>query len=280
MQIGYNTNGFASHSLDAALEVIAGLGYRAVAITLDHHALDPFDPATPARARQVALRLRALGLAPVIETGARFLLDPWRKHAPTLLDEASEARARRRDFLTRAIDVAAALDARVVSLWSGKAPDGTPGAVLDERLAEGLAALCRHAAARGVVIGFEPEPGMWVETLDHFQRVARLVRDPTLRLTLDAGHAHLLEPGGAEAALRAHGAGIVNVHLEGMRRPLHDHLPPWEGDLDVLGFVRALDATGYTGPVTFELSRHSHDAVQIARRALEFVQPALQGGRS
>jgi sugar phosphate isomerase/epimerase len=57
-----------------------------------------------------------------------------------------------------------------------------------------------------------------------------------------------------------------------MRRPVHDHLVPWEGDLDIGEVLRALDGVWFKGPATFELSRHSHDAVDIARRALEHAR--------
>ena len=107
MRLGYNTNGFAHHRLRDALEVIAGIGYRAVAITLDVHHLDPFAPGHAAEQRELAARCRDLDLVPVIETGARFLLDARRKHRPTLLAEAAAERAVRVDFLARAIDAAA-----------------------------------------------------------------------------------------------------------------------------------------------------------------------------
>lgn len=36
---GYNTNGFAHHRLDDAVDILAGLGYRSIALTLDFQAI-------------------------------------------------------------------------------------------------------------------------------------------------------------------------------------------------------------------------------------------------
>src|SRR5262245_55433805 len=105
MRLGYNTNGFTSHSLEDALRVIAGIGYQSVAITLDHHALNPYEDDLPRRVARCRRLLEDLRLVPVVETGARFLLDPWRKHWPTLLDDDAAARARRREFLGRAVEI-------------------------------------------------------------------------------------------------------------------------------------------------------------------------------
>ena len=44
MILGYNTNGFSHHSCFDAVKVIAEIGYRSVAIPVDHHCLNPFDP--------------------------------------------------------------------------------------------------------------------------------------------------------------------------------------------------------------------------------------------
>ncbi len=273
MRLGYNTNGFAHHRLLDALAVIAELGYRSVGVTLDVHHLDPFAPGHAAELREVAAVCRDLDLQPVIETGARFLLDARRKHKPTLLSRDPAERAARVAFLGQAVDAAAAVGASVVSLWSGSPDEGddATAAALDARLADGLRAVCVHARAAGVVIGFEPEPGMYLEDMAGFARVRALVDDPAFLLTLDVGHAHITEPDGAEATVRAWADAIVNVQVEGMRKPVHDHLVPWEGDLDVRAVMRVLTEVGYAGPATLELSRHSHDAVRVARRAFEFL---------
>ena len=41
MYLGYNTNGLAHHDLFDAVELLAEIGYRGVAITIDHNALPP-----------------------------------------------------------------------------------------------------------------------------------------------------------------------------------------------------------------------------------------------
>src|SRR5262249_14502014 len=115
LKLGYNTNGFAHHRLEDAIEILADLGYRSIALSLDHHALDPFDPAMPDQLGRVRALLVRHQMRCVIETGTRFLLDPRRKHQPTLLDGNPEGRQRRLEFLSRAVDVAAELGADAVS---------------------------------------------------------------------------------------------------------------------------------------------------------------------
>src|SRR5437016_7288273 len=147
MLLGYNTNGFAHHRLEDALEILAELGYRSVAITLDYHALYPFvgDTAWLRMTKTTHRLLERLGLRCTIETGARFLLDPRRKHQPTLVSPKREERHQRLDFLQHALDVAAALGADALSFWSGTPTDRAPRAELMDRLVEGCQELCEDA---------------------------------------------------------------------------------------------------------------------------------------
>src|ERR1700722_4941030 len=100
MLLGYNTNGFAHHRLEDALTILAELGYQSVALTLDYNALNPYDAHFKAQLAVIKKLLRALGLRSVVETGARFLLDPRRKHQPTLVSDPADAE-HRVDFLWR-----------------------------------------------------------------------------------------------------------------------------------------------------------------------------------
>ena len=80
----------------------------------------------------------------VIETGARYLLDPRVKHEPTLL---SEDRRRRIDFYKYAIDLAAQLGSGCVSLWSGVLHETLAQDKALDRLVEGLAEVLDYALA-------------------------------------------------------------------------------------------------------------------------------------
>src|SRR5437899_1092059 len=102
MFLGYNTNGFAHHPLEDAIQILKTLGYGGVAITLDHYALNPFT-ADPEELAAVEKMLRTWDLRSAIETGARFLLSPWDKHQPTLISPTEFLRQIRFRFLHDAI---------------------------------------------------------------------------------------------------------------------------------------------------------------------------------
>src|SRR5215217_3326047 len=157
--LGYGTNGFTDHSLEAALRVLDATGYGAVALTLGHPHLDPFAEDADRRAAALRDRLDELGWRVVVETGTRYLLDPYAKHRPTLVDEYAAARMR---FLRRAIDLAVTLRADCVSLWSGVLPEGVVSEEGWRRLVPRMREILSYAEASGVVLGFEPEPGMLV----------------------------------------------------------------------------------------------------------------------
>ena len=135
LRYGYVTNGLVGHRLEDALRLLADCGYDGVALTLDHVHFDPDAPLMSSRAASLRSLLDELGLACVVETGARFALDPRRKHFPTLL---TEGRGKRVRMLSRAVDVAAELGAPVVSMWSGAAPSNISPNAAWERLLEGV----------------------------------------------------------------------------------------------------------------------------------------------
>lgn len=345
MFFGYNTNGMAHHELFDAIRLLAELGYRGVAITIDHNALPPYASYGVQRIHRLRSLLEKLGMRSVVETGARFLLDPRQKHEPTLITPDAAGRARRIDFYKYAIDCAAELGSDCVSLWSGAVPFGeglptppafdaglptppkpataglqragrpsvgevarsetghnetstgssslfTPEQRRGTRSSEhgetlssaqamdwlvvGLHKVLDYARQRHVKIGFEPEPGMLIDSMRGWEGLIGRQGLDDLGLTLDIGHLHCQGEGPIAEVIRRWASRLVNVHIEDIKAGVHEHLMFGEGEIDFPPVLKALDSYGYQGGVYVELSRHSHEAPAAARRAMEFL--ARSGG--
>ena len=278
LRYAYNTNGLTSHRLDDALALLADGGYDGVALTLDvaHH--DPFAPDLPGRTAALRRRLDGLGLASVVETGARFLLDPRRKHHPTLVSPDAADRACRVAFLQTCVDVAADLGSEAVSFWAGvPAPDADRTACW-ARLVDGVTQVVAHAAERGVTCAFEPEPGMLVDDCDDWARLAEAV--PGLTLALDTGHCIVSGRWAPDEAVRAFAPYLGAVAVEDMPRGRHEHRAPGDGDMDLPAVLGALREVGHTGLVSLELSRDAHRADTLVPAALAALRAAEDRGRT
>ncbi|MBN9521794.1 sugar phosphate isomerase/epimerase [bacterium] len=273
MFVGYNTNGFAHHRLADAIDILAELGYGGIALTFDVHHLDPFAPNITPELATWRKRLTHRGLRCVVETGARFLLDPRRKHQPTLISPTADERSVRVKFLEDCVAYAGRgdLEAECVSFWSGTAVDDAPSRELMQRLVDGCRWIADFAAGQGVRLAFEPEPGMFIDTMDKFAELFQKVNHPAFGLTIDVGHLVCNGELPVSRFLTEWKHVLWNIHIEDMRRGVHDHVMFGEGEVDFADVFAGLRAAGYEGGVYVELSRHSHDAVNTARKAKAFL---------
>ena len=269
---GYNTNGFAHHKIEDALQILAELGYRSIAFTLDYNTVEPFAANAIARARELGKMAQDLGLNLVIETGARFLLDPRRKHQPTLISKQASDRKKRVDFLLRCAELGLAMGSNTLSFWSGKPDFEAAEDSYWELLIEQCVLISNKVENSGMKIAFEPEPGMFIDTMDKFEQLHKAILHSKFGLTLDIGHLECMNEMPLLPHLEKWSSVLWNIHLEDMRQGVHDHLPPGEGLIDFGKVFEGLNKIKYEGGVHWELSRHSHDAVETARKCRQFMQ--------
>ncbi|MSR51793.1 MAG: sugar phosphate isomerase/epimerase [Gemmataceae bacterium] len=272
MFLGYNTNGFAHHRLEDTVEVLASLGYRGLALTADFHTIDPLAERARERARWLDRKLRDGKMRVVVETGARFILNVRKKHQPTLLDPDRHKSLERLQYLESCVRLAAEMDADCVSFWSGSPVDDVPPSMHMARLVEACHRLCDFAEGREVRLAFEPEPGMFLDTMDKFSELHGKVNRVNFGLTLDVGHLHCNSELPISDHIRRWQQWLWNVHIEDMKRGVHDHLMFGEGEIDFADVFQALTAIDYKHGVYVELSRHSHDAPEVARKSMEFLK--------
>jgi len=269
LRFAYNTNGIQNHRLEHAVELVADAGYDGIALSPDVGHLDPFAPSLPGRARELGERLGALGLGSVVETGARYLLDPRVKHEPTLVSPEAAGRARRVEFLGRCIEIASVLGSECVSFWAGVPRPGVAPEQARDWLLEGIERVRALADRAGVVVALEPEPGMAIGDLDEFLAVA----PADLPLALDTGHCLVTQERDPAVAVRELRDRIATITVEDMRRGEHVHLPFGEGDLDLPAVLGAAEAIGFAGLVCVELSRDSHRAAEMVPAAMRALRP-------
>ncbi|MFC0010084.1 TIM barrel protein [Devosia nitrariae] len=152
----------------------------------------------------------------------------------------------------------------------------------------GMAEAARIAAGYGIPVSFHPHTGTHVEQP---HEVDRFLSGCDIPLTLDTGHA---AAGGDDPLdlLRRWGDRVNHVHLkdvamapvekasaEGIPFGMADaSVALGEGDLDLDGFMRALEARDYRGWIVVEQDRrpdggHDHaDVDEEQRRNLEWVK--------
>ena len=177
----------------------------------------------------------------------------------------------------RIVETAARIGARsVVAIDMSETPPP-----LDEAV-EGFAALCDQAVQHGLLAHIEFLPSGAIRSLGEAWAIVQAAGRPNGGLTIDAWH--FFRSGSTLAQLAAiPGDRIHTVQLcDAPASPQPDlwtelmtaRLLPGEGDLDVAGLVRTLDAIGSTAPIGVEVFNTRQDSQPIADIAQDWANAA------
>ena len=102
-------------------------------------------------------------------------------------------------------------------------------------------------------------------------------RFPTLKLTLDTGHAHIRGRGGKKTLdfIERFYDRIGHIHANDNFGNEDSHLPIGTGTIDFQGIIKALKGIGYDGTITLEVFSRDRDYVRISREKLAAMIGAL-----
>ena len=168
------------------------------------------------------------------------------------------ARRRNLDRAERKFDVMQALGTDLVLVCSNT----QPGALDDDACAGAdLHAMAERAGRRGLRVGYEALSwGRHVRRWSHAWRIVQAAGHPALGLIVDSFHTLALRddpagladvPGDRIFYVQLADAPLLSLDVLSWSR--HHRSFPGQGDLPVDGFVRAVLASGYAGPLSLEV---------------------------
>ena len=167
-------------------------------------------------------------------------------------------RARNLDRAERKFDVMQELGAELVLVCSNTQP-----ATLDDdgRAAADLREMAERAAKRGLRVGFEALSwGKHIRLWSHAWRIVEMADHSALGLIVDSFHTLALgdDPAGiadlpGERIFFVQLADAPKRDMDVLSWSRHFRSFPGQGELDVDGFLRAVLASGYAGPLSLEV---------------------------
>jgi 4-hydroxyphenylpyruvate dioxygenase len=167
-------------------------------------------------------------------------------------------RSRAFDRAERKFDVMGELGTDLMLICSSVHPKSLGGI---DRAADDLAELGERAARRGLRLGYEALAwGRHVNDHRDAWEIVRRADHPAIGIILDSFHTlgRKLDPGSIRAIpgdkiffVQLADAPLIEMDLLYWSR--HFRNMPGEGDLDVVGFMQAVAATGYDGPLSLEI---------------------------
>lgn len=197
-------------------------------------------------------------------------------HLPTFVFTADLTESIRRASLEETIlslETARELDAEKVVVHPGYI-GGMGSFVLEtsrQYALQSLAAVSEKASELDICLCLEnmfPRYQSFVEPED-FADILRMF--PSLKLTLDTGHANIEDQGGDRLVkyLQQYGNRIGHVHISDNKGKRDDHIPVGEGSVNFKEFISALKSSGYDDTMTLEIFTDNRQNLLRSRERIQ-----------
>lgn len=278
LRLACSTNTFRRQTLEEAITILNGIGYRGVQLMADvPHTYLP--GMTKANRRGAIQRLRELGTV-VSNVNASALFACGDTYHPTWIEDDKEQRKLRVEHTLDAIAVAAEFGAGTVGIQPG---GPMIGAALSrtragDRFAEGIVEVLPAIKERGLTLCIDPEPGLFIQSAAEYVEFKQryFKNDDAVRMSCGVGHLFCVGEDPADV-IRRMPDQICHIHLEDVgKNRVHEHLVPGTGSIDFAAVMQALKDVRFGGWMTVELYPYEDRAPEVARAAYEHLRPMLE----
>jgi sugar phosphate isomerase/epimerase len=263
----YGAMNFPVRPILQELEAISGLGFDYLELTMD-----------PPHAHHTTIRRQKDAILKNLENFEMKLIC----HLPTFLSTADLTDSLRQTSVREtleSLEVAALLEPLKIVLHPSYIT-GLSVFVVDKakKLAmESLSQIVEKADNLGLQLCIEnmfPRSNSLVQPQDFLEIFDKF---PTLKFTLDTGHAHIGGAGDKRNLdfLDKLSDRIAHVHASDNFGKEDNHLPIGAGTIDFYKIIRGLKAIGYDDTVTFEIFSKDRDYLRISREKFAAVVASL-----
>lgn len=202
IQLSYSTFGLTNLDFMDAIDVVNDAGYAGIEISFHRDQFNPFDISDEYLAA-VKKRLDSARVKPACVATASHFFTPQRPHEPSLMAPDLAGRKRRIALVKRGIHVARQLGVNLVTFGSGfirdehvTNPSVNPRELLVDSIQQCLGELRDD---EDITLLIEPEPGMFIETMEQGLSLVSEINSPRFQLHVDICHAYCSEKNYVEA---------------------------------------------------------------------------------
>ncbi len=196
IKLSYSTFGLTNLDFLHSIEVVDKAGYPGIELSFHRDQFNPFE-ITDEYLATIKKRFETVRVKPACVATASHFFTPSRPHEPSLMSPDLAGRKRRINLVRRGIDVARKLGVSLVTFGSGfirdehvKDPSVNPRELLVDSIHHCLRAVRDD---EDITLLIEPEPGMFIETVEQGLSLINEVNSPRFRLHLDICHMYCSE---------------------------------------------------------------------------------------
>lgn len=272
MMLSFSTWGMQKTPIDVAVKHCAALGFDGLELTVIPRW--PTDAATMDAAERKRIRR--------LYDDHHIALCGLSGNTPLLKGGAGERAANVATFTTY-LDLAAELQHPGERLSVSTTSAGEPGSweSVKNELVDLYGQAAAHAERAGVIVGAEPHVSNALHTPEQAIWLTQQVNSPAFGIHFDISHFNV-QGMDMEAVVAQLVPYTVHTHVKDERgiAPDHEFLIPGEGEMDYVGYLKAMDRAGWREHITVEISlmvqaRPDFDALAAAAQSYQVLSKAF-----
>ncbi|MEP6895094.1 MAG: sugar phosphate isomerase/epimerase family protein [Chloroflexota bacterium] len=190
-KLSYSTFGLTRLNFLDAIDVVDQAGYPGIELSFHRDQFNPFE-FTDEYLDTIKKKFKKTRVRPACVATASHFFTPSRPHEPSVISIDTAGRKRRINLVKRGIETARKLEVPLVTFGSGfirdehvTNPSIDPNELLVDSIHQCLKAIRDD---EDITLLIEPEPGMYIETLEQGLNLVNEVNSPKFKLHLDLCH--------------------------------------------------------------------------------------------